>query len=346
MKTNLHRWEKLISTVNCSSVGTLVLIDKTPLHQATDFFSKKEKGISANLIILKRPRYEPTHDSQSLITLEDGLWIIQMHDDDEWEGSLEIPIESNDNAIVRTNFFLVNSGSNTEIADLNWPDCRSIFSLLPSRVWNRFSRLISEQGGHVAGSIDSSLNIAVNLIEPKLLSTRFRYFYDNRHWVSRYRSKKHLIRLTEEDGWEDFATIEMSLVSRTIDGIASLIFFRDLYPDVDLRMQIAKWISVTKPHGLRTYWKKTELIILVLCSKLFEMLNNLVLGDMQQPFRNAVLYRRILVTAWEGKEAKDYLEIVEILLKLDSLPLLKSRFDFWQRELRKYIFDIPQNDRW
>lgn len=321
-----------------SKVVALVLIDKTPFHQATDYFADREAEIFADLVILQRPRNEPTHDSQSLIMLENGLWIIQMHDDDEWEGRLEIPIGTNEKTIVRTNFFLVSNGANTNVTDQNWPDCRSIFSLLPSKVWNRFARLISEQGGHVAGSIDSSLNIAVSLIEPKLMSSSFIYFYDNRHWDSRKLSKQHLVRLTKEDGWGDFATIEMSLVSRAIDGIASLIFFSDLYPDVDFKMQIEKWISATKPHILRIYWKRIKIFFLVLCKIFLRVGGPHNLANLQQSCSDSILYQRILVSAWHAKEIQDYLKIVEVLLKLQTLPLLQSRFYFWQRELKRKMY--------
>jgi hypothetical protein len=344
-EVNIFRWEKLISTVNLSNVTALILIDKTPFHQATDYFARKEKEILANTIIFQRPRNEPTHDSQSLIKLENGLWIIQMHDDDDWEGHLEIPLGTNENSIVRTDFFLVSGGTSKKVTDPNWPDCRSIFSLLPSIVWNRFASLISEQGGHVAGSIDSSLNIAVSLIEPKYMSTAFKYFYDNRHWDSRKLSKQHLIRLTKEDGWGDFATIEMSLVSRAIDGIASLIFFSDLYSDNEFRLQINKWISATKPHILRTYLKKFEILFLVLGKNLLKVGGPYKLANLRRSCSNSILYRRILVSAWDAKKIEDYREIVEVLLGLQSLPLLQSRFYFWQRELNKNVPGNTKNER-
>ncbi len=334
-ESNLFRWEKLISTVNMSKVVALVLIDKTPFHQATDYFVGREKEIFADLIIFQRPRNEPTHDSQSLIRLQNGLWIIQMHDDDDWEGQLEIPQGTSENTVVRTNFLMVSKGVNSNVVDPNWPDCRSIFSLLPSIVWNRFARLICEQGGHVAGSIDSSLNIAVSLIEPKLIIPEFKYFYDNRHWESRKLSKQHLIRLTKEDGWGDLATIEMSLVSRAIDGITSLIFFSDLYSDIDCRAKIEEWILATKPHILRIYSKKIEIAFLVLSKMFLKIVGNRNLVCLQDSCNNSILYRRILVSAWGAKEIQDYLEIVEILLKLQTLPSLQSRFYFWHRELKR-----------
>jgi hypothetical protein len=248
---------------------------------------------------------------------------------------LEIPPGTNENSIVRTDFSLVSSGKKTKVTDPNWPDCRSIFSLLPSIVWNRFANLISDQGGHVAGSIDSSLNIVVSLIEPKHKITEFHYLYDNRHWDSRKLSKQHLIRLTKEDGWGDFATIEMSLVSRVIDGIAGLIYFSDLYSDKDFRVQIKRWISATKPHLLRIYLKKFEIIFFVLGKNLLKVGAPRRLDNLQRSYSNAILYRRILVCAWEAEKIEDYCEVIEVLLGLQFLPLLQSRFYFWQRELKR-----------
>lgn len=334
-ETNLFRWEKLITTVNISKVAALVLIDKTPGHQASDYFVQMEREILSNLFIIQRPRIEPTHDSQSLVRLKNGLWIIQMHDDDDWEGTLEIPEKTNENAVIRTNFSLVNNGVNINITDQNWPDCRSIFSLLPANVWNRFADLICEQGGHVAGSIDSSLHVAVSLIRPSIIDSKFRYFYDNRHWESRKRSKQHLVQLTKEDGWGQFATVEMSLVSRAIDGIASLIFFSDLYTEFDFKMQIEKWIQTTKPHPLRIYLSRIKILCLVLTKKILGVSSKQFLRNLRENCNNNIFYQKILVSTWEATKIEDFLKIVEALLKLQSLPKLQARFGFWDRQLKK-----------
>jgi hypothetical protein len=51
------------------------------------------------------------------------------------------------------------------------------------------------------------------------------------------------------------------------------------------------------------------------------------------------------VSAWDAKKIEDYREIVEVLLGLQSLPLLQSRFYFWQRELNKNVPGNTKNER-
>ena len=334
--SNLQRWQKLVSTVNKSKVAALVLIDKTPLRQATNYFVEKEKEILTDVFIVQRPRTEPIHDSQSRIRLKDGLWIIQLHDDDEWDGVLEIPIGTIENSIIKTSFTIVNDGLKTNIDNPNWPDCRSIFSLLPAKVWNRFVDIIIAQGGHVAGSIDSSLNLAVSLIKPSLINSDFSYFYDNRHWESKRLSKMHLIQLTKEDGWGKFATVDISLVSRAIDGIASLIFFSDLYSDLELKIQLKKWIKATKPHSLRIFSRRVETSFLMLLRGVLGIIPGPVSRSLMDSFNMSVLYRRILLSTWDASEVKDYLSIVETLMQIQFLAKLQSRFGFWESQLKKY----------
>lgn len=335
ISANLFRWQKLISTVNYSKVATLVLIDKTPKHQATDYFISQGSEISADVVVVKRPRTEPIHDSQSRIRLKDGLWIIQLHDDDDWDGVLEVPVGTDVNSVIKTNFTILKNSLKVTIDDKNFPDCRSIFSLLPASVWNRFVDLIVAQGGHVAGSIDSSLNLAVSLIKPNLLDANFKYTYDNRHWESKRRSKAHLKQLTQEDGWGIFATVDMSLVSRAIDGISSLIFFSDLYSEHDLEGQIKKWMEVTKPHYLRVLSKRVEIVLLMLCMQLLGVIPGIYSRRFFHSGRTKILYRRILLSAWDADEIKNYISVVETLMEIDFLAKLQPRFHFWESQLKK-----------
>lgn len=333
---SLPRWQKLISTVNNSKVTALVLIDKTPQFQASDYFKENEKEIQSNIFIVQRPRVEPIHDSQSRIRLTDGLWIIQLHDDDDWEGVLKIPDEATENSIVKTSFTILGDGLGTDVVDPMWPDCRSIFSLLPAKVWNRFADLISAQGGHVAGSIDSSLNLAVSLIVPRFFSSDFRYFYDNRHWESKKLSKEHLIQLTKEDGWGKFATVEISLVSRAIDGIASLIFFSDLYPSLEVELQLQRWIAVTKPHDLRVFLNRFEMFFLKLLVEMLRNHSQPYLRGLKESLNASILYKGILLSTWNASTIADYISIVETLVQVKFLAKLQPRFNFWRTQLMKY----------
>jgi hypothetical protein len=331
LESNSTRWQSLITTANSSDVGTLVLIDKTASYQATRYFAERQAGIKPHVVILQRPRTEPTHDSQRLIKLDAGLWIIQMHDDDDWEGSLTIPKTSNLNTIFRTNFSLVGPDGTLNAENSDWPDCRSIFSLLPSDVWNRFAALISAQGGHVAGSIDSSLNIAASLIRPQELVQNFRYIYDNRHWQSKKLSRQHLAKLTIEDGWGEFSTVEISLVSRVIDGLSSLMFFSDFYSRSALHAQLDCWIRATKPNMLKIPVKQLTIFVLILLEYLLQV--SRIAPKLGSIIHSRIIYHRILLWAWRAKNLNDYLKIIEVLHSLDFLKRLKPRFDFWKTQL-------------
>jgi hypothetical protein len=328
---NSNRWKKLISTVNDSEVCTLVLIDKTKDYHATDFFIEHRKQINSELVILQRPHNEPTHDSQSLIRLDFGLWILQMHDDDDWTGSINLPDHIDEMTVFRTQFTIVNGSKSTLVQGIGTPDCRAIFSILPSRVWNQFASFIQDQGGHVAGSIDSSLNIVVSKIEPCEIIETFNYIYDNRHWDKRRNANKQLRKITEEDGWGQFATIEMSLVGRTIDGITSLIYFSSFLEKDQVESQLDYWIKSTKPRALRISLKFVQLKIIKLCLILFKVIAGE--GFLGKGLGHKHLYHGILLKSWCATTPKDYLEVIDLFLQQDSLMPLHPRFNFWKMQI-------------
>ncbi len=334
---SILRWETLIETVNFSEVSNLILIDKTINNVATDYFIGAAERIIPKIIILQRPRSEPIHDSQKFILIQDESWIVQLHDDDKWKGILEIPKNIDSKFVIKTNFISVSNGIESQIVDITSPDCRSIFSLLPARLWNRFTELILQQGGHVAGSIDSSLNLVVNLVATTQLNSNFTYIYDNRHWSNRRSSIKSLAKLTIEDGWKTFPTIQMSLVGRAIDGISSLIFFEEFYAYEDLRTKVNQWIASTKPNILRII--SARILYFSLCA-LRKSLKVFPKGATSLVIKRCDLsinYWGILIRAWKATEAFEYLGVIEDLSQLESSIDLQSRFAFWKKQLLSYL---------
>ena len=333
MGLNLDRWKSLISMVNNSEVSTLVLIDKTPNYQATEFFVENEDAITPKILVFQRPRDEPTHDSQAFIRLEKGLWILQMHDDDDWRGVINLPKNLHGMTVVRTQFTIINGQRVEEIESLDKPDCRSIFSILPSSVWNHFASMINEQGGHVAGSIDSSLNLVVSGLEPHILIKDFTYIYDNRHWGKRRNANKQLRKITKEDGWGRFATIEVSLVARAIDGVSSLRYFSNFLDKEQLDMQLDKWMRSTKPRRMRITLKFVHLKLLWLCNQFCKtkMFPNNLTSILEDHYR----YHNILLKSWNTKKVDDYLQVVDLFLQEGSLQSLFPRFLFWRKQLEQ-----------
>lgn len=332
---NSRRWKKLISTANDSEVSALILIDKTKDYHATDFFMEHRKEINSDLVILQRPHDEPTHDSQSFIRLDKGLWILQMHDDDDWTGSINLPDHINEMTVFRTQFTIVNGRKSTLVQGIETPDCRAIFSILPSQVWNQFASFIQDQGGHVAGSIDSSLNVVVSKIEPSVFIETFNYIYDNRHWDKRRNANKQLRKITEEDGWDGFATIEISLVGRTIDGIASLIYFSSFLEKDQVKSQLDFWIKSTKPRALRIYLKFIQLKLIEFCIRIFKACAET--GFLTKGLGRKQVHNAILLKSWCATIPEDYLEVIDLFLQQDSLTSLYPRFNFWKVQIKSKL---------
>ena len=333
IELNLGRWKKLISTVNNSEVSTLVLIDKTHNYQATEFFIENQDAITPDIVVFQRSRDEPTHDSQAFIKLSKGLWILQMHDDDDWNGSVNLPKNLDEMTVVRTQFTIINGRKVEKVSSFEKPDCRSIFSILPAPVWNHFASLIKEQGGHVAGSIDSSLNLVVSILEPHLLLENFNYFYDNRHWGKRRNANKQLRKITEEDGWGRFASIEVSLVARAIDGVSSLKYFSNFLSEEQLDLQIDRWMRSTKPRKIRMNLKFGYLKLLWLCMWFCKI--RMFPNSLKCIVENNYRYHNVLLTSWRTKKADDYLQVVDLLLQESSLQSLFPRFLFWRKQLEQ-----------
>jgi hypothetical protein len=311
-----------------------VIFDKTEDFSATSYFIKAEQGITPELIIFQRLRTEQTHDSQRFIKAPPGTWVIQLHDDDDWDGFLKIPNSTDEKSIIFTSFFEVNPSLSRLIMEIDQPECRTIFSLLPSKFWNRFTELICAQGNHVAGSIDSSLNSCARIYSTKSKTSQFEYKYDNRHWSTRKSAKKQLFRIANEDGWPIHSTIQLSLVGRKIDAIACLIFFQDFFSPEDSLKEISKWITQKNPRRLRIIYAKTIVTLGRGFSKIFAL----------ERYKKHSFYRigteyfkanRVLVSSWAALDCKDLVETINFLEEMPEIEKLRPRFIFWKSQLSK-----------
>jgi hypothetical protein len=335
LKANLARWQKLISTLRISEVAALVLIDKTLNFEATEYFSSQIDGIEFQLYILQRSRMEPIHDSQKYVRLGEGLWIIQLHDDDDWEGALELPLNINLNEVVKTRFVLRGNREGKELKELGIPDCRSIFSMLPATVWNHFIGLIELQGGHVAGSIDSSLNLAVNCMLPSHYQKAFIYLYDDSNWNSRRKSSEHLIKLTKQDGWGEFASVDMSLVGRAIDGISTVFYFSSFYPNFDYEIQVRDWIARTKPKRIKILVKRIKIGIMSFFQNNSKVLLQVLNEKRRSRMDRALISDEIILKTWQARDIAHYIEVTHLLQKNITDDKLQQRFSFWIAELNR-----------
>jgi hypothetical protein len=153
----------VLELVENSEISTLLVIDKTERGSATDYFMNHFELQNKALYILQRTIRDTLFDSVGEITLDDNMWIIQVHDDDRWSGKISLPDDPIPGVVYFSNFYLHSESRGAiEITDYSMPN-QIVFSLVPSIIWNKFSKIVQDQKYHVAGSFDFILNLMAQL---------------------------------------------------------------------------------------------------------------------------------------------------------------------------------------
>jgi hypothetical protein len=330
-------WAKILEILETSEIKSLVVIDKTPKKEATLFFRESFKFDEIDLYILHRPSSEPIYDSQGYVTIDNGLWILQLHDDDQWTGSLALPKDAQEYDLFSTNFYFT-SNSNSE--SINWdesPPARINFTLLPSQVWNQFANFIRFQGDHAAGSVDYTLNLVSRLICRHRSIVTLDYYYDNRHWQNRRQSSKNLRKLAIQDGWSGLASVEIQLLNRSIDNLAALSFFKELIPKDKLKeatLNLMKTFYPTLKRRILTIMRHQLFLILEsILSCLIRINNSTTLRNYQSQLESYQRLNRIIKKSWKIESKIEILQLIQEFQDSQDHPLLTKRFAFWKAML-------------
>lgn len=333
----IKKWSEVIRIIQKSQVAALILIDKTPSQEATEYFLKRTFPEEADLYIVRRPITEDIFASQRFIELESGLWILQIHDDDQWAGVLALPEDSDDHQYFEIDFFLKRRFRKHERVKGDTLSARIVFTLLPSQVWNRFAKMIREMGGRGAGSLDATLTIVTRLSAKKKTIANFSYTYDDKHWRRRLMATKHLKELTLQDGWANYTSVEIAMINRTIDGLAALYFFAELIPADSRSIAEQKLLNYFQPSG-----RKRKLV------GIRSMAVNLILGLLKSwswifpelnlfPFVRKLKFTKeldsLLQNCWKVQSIEDVIAIIKNFKSSGQFPLLEKRFDYWIRQL-------------
>lgn len=330
---NIQNWEKILQVINTSEVMALVVLDKTPLAEASAFFYKHSDSLKSDIYLVRRFPDEAIYDSQSVVNIDQNLWILQLHDDDQWSGILAFPNEPSGMQLFSPNFTLVGKrGSKI----LNWessPPARINFTALPADVWNRFTLFIRSQGGHAAGSVDSTLNLMSRLIcECKTMYT-FDYRYNSRHWENQKQARKNLEKLALQDGWENLASEEIQLLNRRIDAFCALIFFGDLLPNKFDSTRLALLrdfeLSLKKRLHLRARILGYSAIKILDALK-FSMGADADEAKQRHLISNRIEVDKLTLSSTKIRTQQDILEIVRLIQASGNFPLLRERFVFWE----------------
>jgi hypothetical protein len=329
---NVRNWERILQVIAKSEVVALVVLDKTPSAEATEFFSTHENSIKSDIYLVRRTPGEAIYDSQSVVTIDRDLWILQLHDDDEWGGVLSLPSDPKDFELFSPNFILVGKHGSEVLGWESSPPARINFTALPASVWNRFTLFIRSQGGHAAGSVDATLNLMSRLIcEYKALET-FDYKYNNRHWENQKQAKGNLEKLAREDGWENLSSEEFQLLNRRIDALSALIFFHDLMSgsiENERLILIRDFkLSRKKRIHLRTRFFVYQIFKYTMSVKLFRAENSDAI-ERQNFIRNRINVDRLILLSTKVRTQQDVMNLVKLIQDSGEFPLLKKRFEFW-----------------
>ncbi len=165
----------------------------------------------------------------------------------------------------------------------------------------------------------------------------FSYIYDDRHWGDRKIATKHLLKLAAQDGWANLTSVEISLVNRSIDGLAALSFFSQFIP--------REKVERAKIELLKSFKPSTKKRILILSrikavSLVLPFLNLISLRgrntSVSRTLEHLVRVREVDVAfrqTWNIESISDVLSLIEKYQKSGELPLLENRFRFWKAQL-------------
>jgi hypothetical protein len=331
------RWSALISTINASQVSSLVVIDKTGKGEAREYFNAHANEINTRLYIIERDPREPIFDSQKYVLLDEMLWIQQLHDDDTWDGFLCVPPSADKSDLFLVQFHTGNNSSFTQINDQKAPPARVIFSAIPAHVWNRFSEFICAQGGHVAGSMDSTLStVALNICNLKLLPD-FNYFYSSRHWSRRSAADSHLKSLSFTDGWSELSSVEIAILNRLYDNLSALNFFSNLIPPrkiIEAQNLLLTSYQPKLPKKLQVifYFAITNYFLVPLF-KVIDWVGIRSLSSTGRHYEGSAKRNRLLIKSMKADSLPKILDFIETNLSGQAMPKLAARFDFWHQEI-------------
>lgn len=246
-------WKNFLRLIENSELHAVVIIDKTDLHTATEFFVNEGLDFDCDCYILQRDPSEGIFDSQRIIRLDPNLWIVQVHDDDNWIGKLTLPA----NVSKETIYVPAIQSDNYEysLAESIRVPAHSLFSLTPDSLWNSFTDYIAAQGGHIAPSADSSLNLIARRKYNHERLTGFKYSYSARHWDNKKRIGIELKKLSTNDGWGPLSGSTAAVLVSQMDRICFDIFNAkregEPHNQANMQSQIEEIASSNKSKILR-----------------------------------------------------------------------------------------------
>jgi len=332
---NPEKWHEVADFVETSNIGTFLVIDKTKSGSATDFFMDSFISLDKQLIIFPRNIEDTLFDSVGEIVLDENMWIIQLHDDDRWSGRITPPDPLSPLTVYFSNFYVSSEKKGSiKIDDYSMPN-RIVFSLVPSLIWNRFSRLVRDQKYHVAGSFDFTLNMMAQLTCKFEYQSGFEYYWKDDNWDTRKHAIAHLTTLAESDGWKDWSSPEIANFNRSIDSLAALNCIKDLLETSTINKEVERIINGLKPSfkGRLKYGIFIPLYYVVIeLQRKFNSVSGRN-GQWSIKMQQQLSLYKFIETTWEIESIENVINVIAYIESLGGFERLQDRFQFWKQSL-------------
>lgn len=195
LSLNFHL-QRIGSLLESQSVGGAIIINKTRERN----LSGKLSGVNKTKFIeeLIRPPSEPIFISQSLVSINEGQWIMQVHDDDDFHGRIDIDpglLEDHNKHFV-PNLYLLREKAKVVDLTSEFPN-HAIFTAVPSRTWNAFTSVIKSSNPILTNHLDYVLSRCAKLANIHTYLPTFSYYYNATNW-SGTELKRHSRKLYQE----------------------------------------------------------------------------------------------------------------------------------------------------
>jgi hypothetical protein len=328
------KWQAILDFVQESEISSLVLIDKTQKSSASRFFLSHFETEDKQLIVLPRSIKDTLFDTVGELVLEESMWIFQLHDDDQWSGKVSLPQTAKPDVVYFFDFYLNSQSNKVQIKDFSMPN-RIVFSLVPTKIWNRFSKVVQDQKHHVAGSFDFTLNMMAHLVCKFEYQPGFQYYWKDDNWDTSKNAVAHLTRLAESDGWEDWSSPEISILNRSIDSIASLNYVNDILNPMEISKEAERLIEDFSPsHRKRLKYGIFILTLTIIINARCIFFKSIRMIDQKsQKLSKQLAFYRFISGTWNIKTIDHVIDTIVSIESRGGFEKLQDRFQFWKKSI-------------
>jgi hypothetical protein len=330
-----EKWKQVLKFIEESEISILVVIDKTEKGSASSYFMNHFEILGKQLFVLPRSIEDTLFDTLGEIILDKNMWILQLHDDDHWRGKVAVPEDAREKAVYFSDFYLNSETKGSiRIEDFSMPN-RIVFSLIPSFVWNQFSRLVRDQKYHVAGSFDYVLNNMAQLVCEFEYKPGFLYYWKDDNWNTPNHAVAHLTTLTRNDGWENWSSPEISIYNRTIDSLASLNYIKECLSPLQVKLEIETKIKGFVPSLRKRIKYNVYILGLSVILKFYKLVFTAVGAFGQRSFKleKQLIFYQFIKQSWKIDSIDDLIKSIDYIEFLGGFKRLQDRFQFWKQAL-------------